>query len=308
MRRLVSLALVLLLAAVLVHGCDAQSEKDYFAEADRLFEKGRGQEAVSVYKEYLEKFPKGKKRDQAFFNCGRILYYNIGDKAEAVKLFSNLVNQYPGSEYAYESRIIMAEAFQKETRDYNQALLEYKWLLEQRPDDERADDFQYEAARCYLLSGQTEQAILEFARFLDEHPGSDLVPNVYDELGGAYMYLNRPEPALFIFSTILDKYPDSQVRLAAEFKIGHALEELYRYKEALKVYEGLLDRYYNRQAVEVRIAGVKERQKNKLGKAADVDYSFRPDVNPETLKNFKDKDEAAAGVDNLKVKTRKKKK
>lgn len=310
------LLLVLLTAAVVggvLYALDfggSDREEEYFIKADKYYDEGRYQKAAAAYLRYLEEYPKGESRDEALFMLGRVLYYAVEKKSDAVRYLGTLVNQYPTSEYAFEARQILAGAFRDEAKDYGRAILEYKWLIAQKPNNPKAPYFQFQIARCYLLAQEPKQAILEFGRFIERYPNSDYIDRAYDELGSAHLVLGRADQALFIFRTMLERFPDTEYETAVEFKIGNALEELYRFKEALNVYEGLIDRYDNRQAVEIRIAGVKKRQKERLGGVKDVDYSYRPEATDETLRNYdknKSKGEKAkpADIKGLKTKERK---
>jgi TolA-binding protein len=268
---------------------EGNREETYFIKADQYYEEGRFEKSAEVYQEYLNKFPKGNSRDEALFMLGRVLYYTLDKKAEAVRHLGVLVNEHPASDFAFQARQILAGAFRDEAKDYGRAILEYKWLIAQKPDHPKTPYFQFQIARCYLLAQDLKQAILEFGRFIEKYPDSEYIERAYDELASAHLVLGRADQALFIFRTMLERFPDTEYETAVEFKIGNALEELYRFKEALKMYESLLDRYENRQAVEIRIAGVKKRQKERLGGVKDVDYNYRPSANDETLRNFKEK-------------------
>ena len=282
------ICLLVIIITLLTSACGPGRGEDYFTKADAYFEKGRYHKALETYETYLKKFPNGPLRDQALFRSGEILYYALGDKASAVRNFSLLVTKHPASDYSYRAREIMAGVFKDETNHYQQAIIEYKWLITQRPDSDKAPGFQFKVAECYLLAGDYENAILEFGHLLEAYPHSDLAERAVDELGSTYMILDRPDTALFIFTSFIRKFPSSSLRPAVEFKIANALEETYRFDEALKIYNNLLDRYKNRKAVEIRIAGIKERRKLRMNEAADVDYNYRPDITEEVMKNFKE--------------------
>lgn len=260
----------------LLGGCGPKSEEDFFQRADIQFEKGRLQEAVKTYQKYLMEFPNGQKREKALFRSGEILYYAIGDRVQGVKTFGELIQHYPSGDYAFQAREILAAAFRDEVHDYERAALEYRWLIQQRPESPKAAEFQFQIARCYFLGNNIPETILELGRFIQQHPQSDLVERAYDELGSAHMILGRPDQALFIFRRMIALFPESGLRTSVEFKIGNCYEEMFKWSDALKIYQGLLDRYENRAAVEVRIQGVMTRQREKMGRVAPVDYGYRP--------------------------------
>ncbi|MFH1092292.1 MAG: tetratricopeptide repeat protein [Pseudomonadota bacterium] len=269
-----------------------ETEESYFRRAEALFTQGRFRPAVQIYQEYLRRFPRGSLRAEAFYQAGRINFYALDDIPQAVKDFGLLVNNYPASDQAYAARETLAGVFRDEAHDYLKAILEYKWLIKQRPENPRAPEFHYQAARCYLLMGNTPEAILELGELIRRYPQAEVLERAYDELGSAHLALGRPEQALYIFSRMIESFPESRLRPLAEFKMGHALEEMYRFSEALEIYQGLLTRYENRQAVEIRIKGVQERRKQRQEGPQAVDYSYRPGITAETLKNFKDKEAA----------------
>jgi TolA-binding protein len=282
---------ILLFVAIipfLTSACGQGQGEDYFTKADAYFEKGRFEKAVQTYEKYLNNFPAGQLRDKALFRIGEILYYALGDRAAAVGSFSQLVAQHPASDYSYRAREIMAGVFRDETNQYQQATIEYKWLISQRPDSVQAPDFQFKAAECYLLAGDYQNAILEFGRLLEAYPNSELVERAIDELGSTYLIMDHPDTALFILTSFIRRFPSSPLRPAVEFKIGTALEETYRYDEALKIYHHLLNTYKNTKAVEIRIAGVEERRKLRMGEVSKVDYDYRPDITEEVMRNFKE--------------------
>ncbi|MDY6852480.1 MAG: tetratricopeptide repeat protein [Thermodesulfobacteriota bacterium] len=278
-KRALVLAAVLVLA-LFAAACGPKSEEDYFIQADRQFEKGLFREAVKTYRLYLADFPEGSLRDKALFRSGEIRYYALARRASAVLDFSRLIQHHPFSDYSFQAREILAGVFRDETHDYGRAILEYQWLLNRRPESPKAAGFQFQIARCRFLDNNIEQAVLEFGRFIKRYPHSGLIERGYDELGGAHMILGRPDQALFIFQRMISLFPESPLRPAVEFKMGACLEEMQRYPEALKVYSGLRGRYNNLRAVDIRIEGVKARQKNKKGKACPVNYAYRPKFVP----------------------------
>ncbi|MBF0529311.1 MAG: tetratricopeptide repeat protein [Deltaproteobacteria bacterium] len=278
-RHVVTLFLLFFVLVVVTTGCGPKTEEEYFNQADKDYVKGRFKEAARRFQEYLSEFPEGKRRDVALFRSGEILYYTLEQKPAAVKYFSQLVNQFPSSDYTYKAREIMAAAFRDETHDYPLAIEEFRWLTQHSPSAGQAAEMQFQVARCFLLSENLEQAILEFAKILGAGPPPDLAEKVYDELGSAHLNLGQIEEALYIHKNHINRFPNSPLAQVAEFKMANALEELNSLSEAMKIYQGLLDRYHNRQAVEVRIAAIKDRLKNSQTQAKEMDYSYRPEIN-----------------------------
>jgi TolA-binding protein len=281
--------LIFTMIAALMSACQAGNEKDYFHKTNKYFEKGDFRKAAATLGDYLDRFPDGQFRDQALFRMGEILLFTLGEKAAAVEYFGALVNQYPAGEYAYRAREIMAGLFRDEARNYDQAILEYKWLIHQKPDNPKAPEFHYEIARTLMMADRHEEAVLELGRIIENYPNASNMELIFDELGSAYSVLDQPETAIYIYSTLIRKFPETPLRGSVEFKIGTLLEEELRFDEAIAIYKDLIDRYPNTRAVEIRLEGVLERKEQSNEETTNkVDYDYRPAITPDTIRNFEE--------------------
>ncbi|MBW2060653.1 MAG: tetratricopeptide repeat protein [Deltaproteobacteria bacterium] len=259
---LLSLALLFLAGA-----CGSKNEEAFLQEADAHFAKGSPDKAVQTYRDYLNEFPRGRFRDQALLRKGEILYYVLGKKGPAVQAFSRLVLDYPLSEPSFQAREILAAIYRDETADYLRAVIEYRWLLNHRPANKKADEYHYQIGHCFFLANRLEQAIMEYKLFIEGYPESRFVERAYNELGGAYMILKQPEQALSVFKTAIDRFPESSLRPTMDFKTAECYEAMDRLDEALAQYQYVREMYDNWPAVDIRIKGVESRQKSKQGRA-----------------------------------------
>ena len=265
--------------------CSPGSEEDYFTRVDKYFDESRFEKAVSVCREYLQDYPEGKYRDKALFRAGEILYFALVDHEAGKKELNKLISEYPTSEFSYKAHDVLGSYFRDELRDFKRAIVEYKFLIIQKPDNPKAAFYQFQVARCYVMAGQLEKAIRELGTLIEKYPDSDLAPPAYDELAGAYLALDRPDTSYYIFSKLLERHPQCSFKSTVEFKIGHCLEEMNRFKEAIDIYKDLLPKYHNPRAIEIRMAGVEERRRKKRLGSLKVDYSYRPKAGEERKLN-----------------------
>ncbi len=298
------ISFVAIMTVLFLGACQFGAGDDHFKKANAFYDRGQYDRAVESYREYLDRYPRGTKRELALYRSGEILFYLLGRKQQAVEPFEELVQQYPDGEYTQKALLILAGMFRNDTKEYPKAIAQYQKLIDRNPKNHDASKYQFEIGQCYLLDGQVEQAVLELGALLRRYPQSGLIDRVHDELAGAYLALGRPDVANVILTQLLEQFPDSKIRMAAEFKKGTALEELYQYKEALEVYQGLLEKYKNRRAVEIRISGIIERQKNKHTKASNVDYNYRPRISKEELKKLEAETKKNPTVKGIKAKVR----
>jgi TolA-binding protein len=266
-KRLVLFAFICL--TVGLAACDS-GDRNLIGQAERLFERGRFQQAAAVYEKYLQRKRKGPRRPEARLRLGQIHYYALGDRGRGVEELGRLIQEYPRSEEAFQAREIMAAAFRNHAEDYEQAVVEYKWLANQRPQSPKAPYYLLEAARTYIMAGQMENAVLELGGLLGRYPQCEYADDAYEELGSAYLALGRPQETIFILTHMLRRFPRSPLAQRALFRIAEALESMQLYDEALKIYRRLRNEYQNREAVDIRIKGVLQRKKQQLGSNVDA--------------------------------------
>lgn len=258
-RAIPSAALLVLAFLTVAAGCGPRSEDDYIDRVNLYFEQNDFQKAVEECRSYLNRFPKGDRRDQVLYRQGEILYYAVKQRGAAVKIFSQLVESYPESRYSLKAREILAPAFRDEIRDYVRAILEYRWLMDHTHDLEKAAEYHYQVAHCYFLANRFEEAIQESQALIDTFPDAEMVEKAYDELGSAHFVLGRPGKALEAFRAAVDLFPESVLRPSIEFKMAVCYEEMGRLTEALERYRSVRETYVNQPAVDIRIKGVEKR-------------------------------------------------
>lgn len=243
--------------------CSVSNEEEDLMKAELLFEKGLHKEALLAFEDYLRKYPDGPNNAKVLFRKAEILYFALGKKGPAAHIFSKLVSQYTYDEYGFRAREKLAGIYRDELNDYLHAIVEYRWLQAGWPNSPRADEFQYQVAHLLFLANNPKKAIKEFQRFIYKFPDSAFIEQAYDEIGSSHLILGHPEEALFVFKELIEKYPESPIRSTIEFKIGDCYETMGRLDEALKQYEYIRENYQNWPALEIRIKGVKARQKDK---------------------------------------------
>jgi tetratricopeptide (TPR) repeat protein len=280
---------LILFSLVVLTACGPNSEEDYFSLATQFYDSGRFEDAIKVLKKYLEIYPQGGRRDRALYELGRIEYYALGRRGEAVRTFRRLMIQHPAGDFSFEARKILAGAFE-ETQDWDAAIREYQTLIRDRPQHPDRMEFRFRLALARFSKDDPERGIEELGRLLAESRGSSFGPQAFIELGGAHFRLGRHEEALYVFEAFIDRFPDHSLASTARFLKAATLEEMGRNPEALAEYEALLPVYHNPGAVETRVHGLKDRMKKAGAPARPVDYKYRPETTPETTRNLTEKE------------------
>lgn len=224
----------------------ASPETQIFEDAEKKYQQGAYPEALTLYQEYLSRFPKAGLAPAALLKVGMIRVY-LGQYEEAIHAFEEVQAAYPGSPYAREAGVGKLAAFYK-AGDYGQVTVHAGNVLAQPLAREQGvrvnllvgDSYMAlkspkEAYGAYLSAFETavtedekkgilsrlktavsmlapSDLITELER-LDGRPPSDYL-RFY--LGVAFMDQGFSGEAVAAFSTFLENYPGHEYAGQAE--------------------------------------------------------------------------------------------
>jgi len=154
----------LIIISLIVSFCGGKSDVDLFEDASKLITDKKYSEAVVVYEQILNEFPKGKKASLALFEMAKLyqgqVVKNLNPKESLVKsvsLYKKIFTDYPKSEKA-ESALFMASfILANDIKDYKSAKDSYELYLETYPTGSLAKDAKIELENL----GKTPEEILK---------------------------------------------------------------------------------------------------------------------------------------------------
>jgi alpha-2-macroglobulin len=100
--------------------------------------------------------------------------------------------------------------------DYQKALDFYLKALEVGPQNDRRDEIELQAARCYQLLNQLLEAAKRYAQFIKDHPDSKLIIEARFRLGEAQLAQNQPEEARRTWQDLLAAHGTAKSERIAE--------------------------------------------------------------------------------------------
>jgi tetratricopeptide (TPR) repeat protein len=119
----------IMIAPILICGCSQFQARSTFNEANDIFNQGNYEASLRKYERIIEKYPSAG--DRALFEMGIIYAYPKNEQKDyqkSLECFQELMKNYPGSEYRYDSeRMIfhINNVTMKDTRiDTQQTLIE----------------------------------------------------------------------------------------------------------------------------------------------------------------------------------------
>lgn len=136
-------------------------------------------EAIEVYDTVIDKFPTYRHRHRALFFKAHELR-ELGRQEEAMQTYSQLIKEYPESEFWEECHIIMGDYFFEEKKDLGRALSVYRRILD-RPAGPFTPLAHYKIAWIYINQNKFSEALLSFEAVLLENLNEDLslLPEIY---------------------------------------------------------------------------------------------------------------------------------
>ncbi len=162
---------------------------------------------------------------------------HAGEAYEAISAFRELLEFYPGSEWAQEARYSLGHIFFR-NQDYDQAVEEYGALLRNWPRDPLAAKAQYGVGDALFNAGRTEEAVAAYRVVLEEYPGSAYVSDAAASIQVALLSAEDAEAAAAFFDEFAEQRPDSPILDELRFRRAEIDLQSGRTDEALA---GLLE-------------------------------------------------------------------
>ncbi|MBI5178433.1 MAG: tetratricopeptide repeat protein [Nitrospinae bacterium] len=252
--------LFLVLAVALTAGCFRAT--NLMHEAESLYLRNQYREAVRVFLQIVDRYPGSPEAETALLRVGQTFMLNLADPQNALEYFGRLVSEYPNGEKAVQAHELMAQIYERTLRDYDHAVEQYRILLDMGagPDPER---YMLGIGRCFYLKEDYKQAIAEFRRLVDTRPSSPYVPEAEYQIANCYFVANKCDDAIKQYNRVLEKYPATKYKNDIFLSLGVCMEDKEDYTTALKYYRDLENTYENKALIKKRIDSVMTRMRDK---------------------------------------------
>ncbi len=215
--------------------------------------------AVEYLTSFLVKYPDSELYPDALRQRATIFNLYQSRYLEAISDLRELLNKFPTSSYALESRRTIAEILETKVRDCRRAIVEYQRLIDDYETVVNDDLFQYRIASCFYEILNFEQSKLEYYKLINSYPASEHVDDSYYQIANILHTQGALEDARKAFQLYLARYPEGEYSVDAKFNLAATLEEMEDLEEALRMYQEVFEEYPNKEAVSWRIEKVAER-------------------------------------------------
>lgn len=224
----------------------------YLNKADLLYEMGRLNDSVSVYKYVLDNF-KGSQYMESVNKAHYGLawcYLKSGKFKKAIVEFKSTLEYANNPVVRVSSQIQIADAYQ-ETGKYMEALDIYNSILKDQPNTVYADYVQFQIGMCFLKKKDLEKAFLALKNLKSNFSSSKLIPQVQYYLAVGYFSREDYAEAKSLLDDFIDKFPRDGLISKVNYLYGKCFFNEKDYDQALLVFRKIVGRFKDEEIAEL---------------------------------------------------------
>jgi tetratricopeptide (TPR) repeat protein len=205
-----------------------------------LYLTGRDQEALTLCKEFIEKYPNSAWAPDVLFWLGEY-HFNHGDFAAAERQFAALAERYPDGPLADDALFWSGRAA-AEKKDYMHAIEHFNELAKKYPNSPKLAETRFAQGDALSELGQFAGAILHFEEIIKKFQNSYLVDLAWGRKGDCQFTLGKDDPARYqeaiaSYQAVMGSARASKDLVwQAQYKIGRCREKMGQLSEALEHY------------------------------------------------------------------------
>ncbi|MGQ9631300.1 MAG: outer membrane protein assembly factor BamD [bacterium] len=264
MSRAVRFLLLLILGAAL--GCENNSNKvaNLYKSAERQINRGSYTTALDRFNRIAEDFRNTPYAPKALYYIGNIYNHYLGGKdgsyEDAIDTYHKLVVEYPESDESYWALERVAEIYMYVFKDYSQAILEYRRMIEEYPNNPDNPRILFTIGECLSSFNRFGEAIYEYRNVIERYPKSEYALRARFRIADNLYILGDYKAAAEEYKSAIKQMGDGAEAVEGLFWIASAYELQGNNQLALKTYRKIEKSYPNKIMIERGI----ERARRKL--------------------------------------------
>lgn len=261
-----------LLAGIFLAGCAADNIERKYNFAEKLWDEGQYELAVTEYQRVAAKDPKGTIGIQARVHAANILSLYLGKHEQAIENLEFIIANIRDEGLKKSALIEIGEIYYERLKDYRRAIPHFKRRLENSVTIEEKAELFFLIARCFFYLLKFDEAISSYSAVTRIAPGSYLAERAALEIAETYYtkgdkpnFIETEQPkenyrkALESFQSYILRYPLSMKLSYAYFGAAASLEALDDYERAYEEFLKIKDVYPYPNLIQIRMIRIKER-------------------------------------------------
>jgi len=222
----------------------AKEDRAVYDIAMEYYQQEDYSQALTEFQSLIDDYPSSSWADDSRYQIAWCNIY-LGDYSQAIKEFDSLLSNYPESDYRDYSQYYKSWTYEVKMGLYIQAILSYYTVLLNYPGSQWADDAQLGIGNCYYATFDYGNAIKEYQKVIDYYPLSDLLPLAQFSIAQSYRQANQRNTAIQKYKELIQLYPSSEYCGPSQYYIGYCNYEKGDYQTAIFEFQKVLYNYPN---------------------------------------------------------------
>ncbi|MDI9596908.1 MAG: tetratricopeptide repeat protein [Atribacterota bacterium] len=222
----------------------AKEDRAVYDIAMEYYQQEDYSQALTEFKSLIDNYPSSSWADDSRYQIAWC-YINIENYTQSIIEFENLLLNYADSEYRDDAQYYMGWCYEKKLGLPIPAIMAYYSLLLEYPDSEWADDTQLGIGNCYYVTQDYGNAITEYQKVIDNYPLSDLLPLAQYSIAQSYRLAYYRTTAIEEYRELILTYPYSEYCGPSQYYIGYCYYEKNDYQTAISEFQKVLYNYPN---------------------------------------------------------------
>ncbi|MFQ5628132.1 MAG: tetratricopeptide repeat protein [bacterium] len=146
MKRLAPLIFVLLFPFILMVACgNLKTEDQLFSEIEKFKSEEKLVDATKAMEQFVEHFPESERRSPMMKELAILYVGSARDFRKAIELYKQMQEEYPSdTSLVAQCQFMTGYIYANDLQEYDNARIEYEKFLKLFPNNELADDVQWE--------------------------------------------------------------------------------------------------------------------------------------------------------------------
>ncbi len=261
----------IILLALFGMACQKHTFDSDLRDAEARLGLGNARSALSLYKSMSKRYADHEKRPVILLRMGKIYEGQLRNNGKALKLYGEVITEYPLSKVAKVAREWRA-ALEEKHRNYDAAIEDYEMLVKHSEGSSDYNRYRTLLAGTYLSSGKHSQARVELVPVIDaESVSRDILSKALFIYAESYFLSERPRNAIRWYNALISNFPHSEYADEARLHAATCYEELGKLGAARALTESA-SKYPNKEVIDARLNSIELRgiQSSKENQSPEV--------------------------------------
>jgi tetratricopeptide (TPR) repeat protein len=241
----------------------SRSESHLFGRAEGAQRVGSYDQAVLLYESYLQRYPNGEFAEKGLYNLGNIYYLNLRNPEKAQTAYEGFLEKYPSSQYAFTVGDRLADLYERDIQDYRKAIDVLEQISLHTPSRDEWRRVRYKIATDYFHLDQFDQAIIEFKKLIQDQPDEQRSDEARIKLAAIYEIRKQWHEAVVQLQDIIDHSKCEECRRHAQLEIVDCYVSQERLDQAIAALKKINPRPEDRNFVAQQLAELERRKSDR---------------------------------------------